>query len=148
MVSMPEGQAQKTIARLNFFLAQVKAKEDELRNLERQFHVQLKRLPNQAIYGPTNLDVALSVMAEVEERLVHVQATLRRLQVFRRRAQQEIDALRLTVQVEEAKEALAALAARPSQDAESAAEMRRLHASIEEYSQRAAALITGAEQTV
>ena len=70
----------------------------------RQFRTQLNRLPRQAIYERTTLDVVLSSMAEIQERLDHTQAARQHLLAIKQRSSDELSALELTQKVEEAKE--------------------------------------------
>ena len=64
-------QLRQATARLRLFLAEIKSREEQLDGMVRQFQAQLDRLPRQAIYGRTTLDLALSAMAEIQERLDH-----------------------------------------------------------------------------
>jgi chromosome segregation ATPase len=143
-------QLQQAMARLRLLLAEIEAREKQLEGLIKQFQAQLDRLPRQVIYGRTTLETALSSMAEIEERLAYGEATRRHLLAIKRRAQQELEALELTQQVEEAKEALATLQDRvQAQDVRDEAmeeEMKRLEEFIAEYSKRAGRSITSAYQ--
>ena len=136
--------------KLRFFLADIQAREQKLDNMIRQFQVQLGRLPRQAIYERITLDVALSAMAEIEERLSHAQLTRQHLLAIKQKASDELSALVLTQQVEEAKEALRHLKERSVSDDKSneevSAEIRRLEDFITEYSKRAERAITSGLQ--
>ena len=138
-------QIRQATARLRLFLAEISAKENDLNALIRQFRTQKERLPRQAIYGRTTLDMVLSAMAEIEERLEHARAVHRHLTAIKRKAEDELVALELTQQVEEAKDNLKQLkASGPSglSDGELSSEIRRLEGFIAENSKRAEHAIT------
>ena len=142
-------QLRQTTARLRLFLAEMRSREEDLDSMIRQFRTQLDRLPRQAIYGKTSLDLALSAMAEIQERLTHTQATRQHLLAIVQRVTDELLALELTQQVEEAKESLRDVKARASAgevDESLAAETRRLEAFIAENSKRAERAITSGPQ--
>lgn len=135
---------------LRLMLAEIRGREEELDAMIHQFRTQLDRLSRQAIYGKTTIDMALSAMADVEERLSHAQAVRHHLLAIKRRAADELSALELTRQVEEAKETLGKLkssAAMPGRmDEAVAAEVRRLEEFIADYSKRAERAITSSFQ--
>lgn len=111
----------------------------------RQFRTQKERLPRQAIYGRTTLDMALSAMAEIEERLEHARSVHRHLTAIKRRAVDELAALELTQQVEEAKDNLRRLKDSGTgglSDDELSSEIKRLEEFIAENSKRAERAIT------
>ncbi len=113
--------------------------------LVHQFRTQMGRLPVQAIYGRAALDVALSAMAEIQERLDHAQSEKDHLLAIKQRATDELTALQLTQQVEEAKRALRDIKAKEALsglEADEAAEARQLEEFITEYSKRAERAIT------
>ena len=116
----------------------------------RQFRTQLDRLPRQAIYGRTTLDLALSAMAEIQERLDHAQLTRQHLLAIVQKATDELRALELTQQIEEAKCALEELIAQAQPagqtDEKVAAEVRRLEEFIAEHSKQAERDITSSFQ--
>ena len=62
-------QLQQAMAALRLSLAEIRHKEEQLDASIAQFRTQLRRLPRQTIYGRAPLDMALSAMGEVEERL-------------------------------------------------------------------------------
>ena len=133
-------------ARLRLFLADIKSREEQLDGMVRQFRTQLNRLPRQAMYGQTTLDIVLSSMAEVQERLNYTQVARQHLLAIKQRATDELSALELTQKVEEAKEALKDLKSRSDGAARVddgvVAEMRRLEEYIAEYSKQAERAIT------
>lgn len=132
-------------ARLRMFLAEATNREKQLDQLVRQFNLQLKRLPRQAIYGRTPLDLSLSAMGEVEERLNDALATRERLRAVKKQAEEEIQALEVTRQVEEAKQSLEKLRLEQGiQDSSEgvAEEIKRLEQFINDYSKMAERAIT------
>ena len=143
-------QLRQTTARLRLMLAEMRSREEQLESMVRQFQTQLARLPRQAIYSKTTLDAALSAMAEIEERLNHTQTERQHLIAIRQRATDELSALELTRQVEEAKETLRDLKAREASaehmDEDVSAGVRRLEEFIAEYSKRAERSITSGSQ--
>ena len=139
-------QLRQATARLRLFLADIKSREEQLDGMVRQFRTQLNRLPRQAMYGQTTLDIVLSSMAEVQERLNYTQVARQHLLAIKQRATDELSALELTQKVEEAKEALKDLKSRSDGAARVddgvVAEMRRLEEYIAEYSKQAERAIT------
>ena len=134
-------QMQQVVATLKLTLAEIKAKEDQLDAMVRQFETQLSRLPRQAMYGKAPLDLALNAMAEVEERLQHARTTREHLLSIKQRAQKELEALEVVQRVEEAKASLAKLKARIGNDEEgeqkAQQQIRRLEEYITQYSKQA-----------
>ena len=143
-------QLRQATARLRLFLAEIRSREEQLDSTIRQFRTQLNRLPRQAMYGRITLDIVLSSMAEVQERLNYAQATRQHLLAIKQKATDELSALELTQKVEEAKEALKNLKSKSdgaaSADAGAVAEMRRLEEFIAEYSKQAERAITSSFQ--
>jgi chromosome segregation ATPase len=139
-------QIRQATARLRLLLAEIRGREDQLDNTIRQFRTQLSRLPRQAIYERTSLDMALSAMAEVEERLNHAQVTRQHLLAIKEKASDELSALELTQQVEEAKETLGSLKRRESfaerEDIGLSAKIRHLEKFIADHSKKAERAIT------
>ena len=136
----------QAMARLRLVLAEIHHRETQLEQQIRQFRLQQQRLPRQAIYGRAPLDLSLAAMGEVEERLADARANHKRLLSIKKRAEEELKALEVTRQVEDAKAALTALRQEASDSAEpdddAAAEMRRLEQFIAEYSKVAERAIT------
>lgn len=139
-------QIQQAMARLRLLLADIESRSQQVQVMVRQFRAQLKRVPRQAIYGHANLDMVLSAMSEVEDRLANAEAIQRRLEAIRARAQQELEALRLLQEVDEARKLLEQLKARVQEagdvDKDTQAEIKRLEAFIAENSQRAGRTVT------
>ena len=102
-------QFEQAMATLRLGLAEMRAKEDQLDALIGQFQTQLRRLPRQVVYGQTSLDLSLTAMGEIEERLEDAVATRRRLLAIKDTATQELEALQLLKRVDEARSKLASL---------------------------------------
>ena len=138
-------QLQSTMATLRMSLAEIQDKERQLDARISQFRTQLRRLPRQVVYGNTGLDASMSAMGEIEERLADVVASRRRLLEFKRAAEEELEALGLIKQVDEARHQLQALRQRvrtSGEDKDTKAEIRRLESFIAEHSKRAEQAIT------
>jgi hypothetical protein len=136
-----------TIARLRLLLADVASRERGLQDQRRLLRDQQNKLVTFSMYGDSTLDSVLAMLAEVQERLTHLDATSSSLAAIRKRAEDELESLQLTKGIEEAKVLLLDLQARQaapigSGEALSAseiqAEIARLQALINEASERAA----------
>ena len=133
------------MATLRMSLAEIQDKERQLDARISQFRTQMRRLPRQVVYGNTGLDASMSAMGEIEERLADVVASRRRLLEFKRAAEEELEALGLIKQVDEARHQLQALRQRvrtSGEDTDTKAEIRRLESFIAEHSKRAEQAIT------
>ena len=141
-MTMP--QMQQAISNLRLLLVSVRAKDDELESLARQFRRQLSRAPRYAIQGGNPLETTLHVMGEIQERLDDVEVQRKHLGEIRRQVESELVALNITEKIAQAKEELALLRASrdvgEEVDEERVAELRRF---IEEASLRAGEAITG-----
>lgn len=138
-------QMSQAVANLKLNLAETRAREDQLDAMIRQFETQLARIPRQTMYGGTPLDLALSAMEEVEERLLHAQTTRRHLRSIKERAQAELEALELVQRVEEARANLAQLRSQGSGDTldeDTQAQILQLGEYIAQYSKQAERAIT------
>lgn len=138
-------QLQQAMAALRLSLAEIRHKEEQLDASINQFRTQLLRLPRQTIYGRAPLDMALSAMGEIEERLRDAEDNRRRLLTVKKAALDELAALESVQQVDEARKALAQLRqqfGRQPASAEAAAEIRRLEQFIAQHSRRAEQTIT------
>ena len=146
---MSMSQLQQTMATLRMTLAELQNKEQQLDTLISQFRTQLQRLPRQVIYGRTPLEVSLSSMGEIEERLADTEATKRRLLAIKKTATEELAALESVKQVDEAKQSLASLKRQmrlEGETLEGLAEVRRLEYFIAEHSRLAEQVITSRYQ--
>ncbi len=138
-------QLQQAMAALRLSLAEIRHKEEQFDASINQFRTQLRRLPRQTIYGRAPLDMALSAMGEIEERLRDAEDNRRRLLTVKKAALDELAALESVQQVDEARKALAQLRqqfGRQPASAEAAAEIRRLEQFIAQHSRRAEQTIT------
>ena len=138
-------QLQQAMATLRLSLAEIRYKEEQLDASIAQFRTQLRRLPRQTIYGGAPLDMALSAMGEIEERLRDAEDNRRRVLAIKQAAQDELAALESVQQVDEARKALAQLkqqAGREHLTDDVAAEIRRLEQFIAVHSKRAEQSIT------
>ena len=141
-MTMP--QMQQAISNLRLLLASVRAKDEELEALARQFRRQLERAPRYAIQGGNPLEMTLNLMGEIQERLDSVEEQRKHLSAVRKQVETELVALNITEKIAQAKEELAQL--RASRDAgENVDEGRiaELQRFIEEASLRAGEAITG-----
>ena len=136
-----------TIARLRLLLADVSSRERALEDQRRVCREQQNKLVTFSMYGDSSLDTVLTMLADVQERLTHIEATAHSLASIRKRAEFELESLQLTKGIEEAKVLLQQLQAKQAgpQDASDAltpaeiqAEIARLQALINEASERAA----------
>ncbi len=126
-------------------LANIRHQEEQLDAQIAQFRTQLRRLPRQTIYGRAPLEMALSAMGEIEERLQDAENNRRRLLAIKKAAQDELAALESVQQVDEARKELSQLkqqASRQPASEATAAEIRRLEQFIAEHSRRAEQTIT------
>ena len=142
---MAISQLEQAMATLRLGLAEMSAKEDQLDALIGQFQTQLRQLPRQVVYGQTSLDLSLTAMGEIEERLEDAVATRRRLLAIKDTATQELEALQLLKRVDEARSKLASLKNGPltgpnGDDARS--EIRQLEGFIAANSRQAEQAIT------
>lgn len=142
-------QLKEAMARIRLVLVEISAREEQMDAMIGQFRTQLERLPKQAVYGNAGLELALSAMEEVQDRLSHAKGVRQHLQAIKQKASDELSALQLTQQVEEAKGTLRDLQARvvaSESSEELAAEVRRLEEFIAEYSKQAEHAITSGLQ--
>ena len=146
---MTMSELQHTMATLRLTLAELQNKEQQLDALISQFRTQLQRLPRQVIYGRTPLEVSLSSMGEIEERLADTEAVKRRLLAIKKSAQEELAALDSVRQVDEARRSLANLkrqARSEEESEETLMEIRRLESFIADHSKLAEQVITARYQ--
>jgi hypothetical protein len=136
-----------TIARLRLLLAEVTARQAAIADQRRTFGDQHAKLVTFGIYGDATLDSVLAMLADVDERLAHVESTAHSLAAVRKRAENELESLQLTKGIEEAKVLMQQLQARQAgpidgpdalSPAEIQAEIARLQRLINEASERAA----------
>ena len=106
---MAISQLEQAMATLRLGIAEMRAKEEQLDAQVNQFRTQLRRLPRQVVYGQTSLELSLTAMGEIEERLEDAVANRRRLLAIKDTAIQELEALQLLKRVDEARSKLASL---------------------------------------
>ena len=146
---MAFSQLQKAISTLRISLAEIQDKERQLDSMISQFRTQLRRLPRQVIYGGTSLDSSLAAMGEIDERLADALARRRRLLAIKKSAIEELQALELVKQVDEARRSLQEANQRvrvSGEDEETMAEIQQLEGFIAEHSKRAERAITESYQ--
>ena len=134
-----------TIARLRLLLADVSSRERGLEDQRRVCRDQQNKLVTFSMYGDGSLDSVLTMLADVQERLTHIDATSQSLAMIRKRAEFELESLQLTKGIEEAKVLLQQLQAKQAAPSDAVlspeeiqAEIARLQALINEASERAA----------
>ena len=137
-------QMNRAMAALKLSLAEMRARDDQLKALVRQFETQLKRIPRQAMYGRAPLNLALGSMAEIEERLLHSRTQRRHLLTIMEQARLELEALVLVQRIESARKQLAQLRMQLSNgtDKDAQTEIIRLETYIAQYSKQAERAIT------
>ena len=106
---MAISQLEQAMATLRLGIAEMRAKEERLDAQINQFRTQLRRLPRQVVYGQTSLELSLTAMGEIEERLEDAVANRRRLLAIKDTATQELEALQLLKRVDEARSKLSSL---------------------------------------
>jgi hypothetical protein len=126
-----------TIARLRLLLADLTARDAALEDQRRTCREQHNKLVTFSLYGDSSLDSVLSMLADIDERLTHVEATSRSVAAIRKRAENELESLQLTKSIEEAKVLLHELQTKQA-NPESQAEIARLRSLINEASEQAA----------
>ena len=139
---MSVSQLEKAMANLRIGLAEMQNKEEQLDAQISQFKQQLRRVPRQAMYGQASLDASLAAMGEIEERLANAEAVRRRLLQIKASATQELEALVVLKQVDEAKTKLSALKRSRATDEETMAEIRQLEEFVAVQGARAGQAIT------
>lgn len=139
---------------LRLLLADLTARRQQTEALRDQLHGQIGRLVEFAVRQNGAVGNALAAMADVDERLTRAEADLRHLELLRRRAQEELDALVVTRGVADARARLEELERRrsdllaatetPPSGAltEIKAEMAELRAAIDDASAAAARALT------
>ena len=139
---MSVSQLEKAMANLRIGLAEMQNKEEQLDAQISQFRQQLRRVPRQAMYGQASLDASLAAMGEIEERLANAEAVRRRLLQIKASATQELEALVVLKQVDEAKSKLSALKRSRATDEDTLAEIRQLEEFVAVQGARAGQAIT------
>jgi hypothetical protein len=94
---------------LRLLLADLSARRQQTEDARVQLQAQIGRLVEFTVRRNGTVGNALAAMADVDERLVRAEADLRHIELLRRRAQEELDALVVTRQVADARARLDAL---------------------------------------
>ena len=139
---MSVSQLQTAMANLRIGLAEMENKESQLDAQISQFRQQLRRVPRQAIYGQASLDTSLAAMGEIEERLADAEGVRRRLLQIKASASQELEALIVLKQVDEARTKLAGLRRSGATDDATLTEIRQLEEFLAVQGRRAEQAIT------
>ena len=139
---MSVSQLETAMANLRIGLAEMENKESQLDAQISQFRQQLRRVPRQAIYGQASLDTSLAAMGEIEERLADAEGVRRRLLQIKASASQELEALIVLKQVDEARTKLAGLRRSGATDEATLAEIRQLEQFLAVQGRRAEQAIT------
>ncbi len=139
---MSVSQLEQAMANLRIGLAEMENKEAQLDAQISQFRQQLRRVPRQAMYGQASLDTSLAAMGEIEERLVDAEAVRRRLLQIKASASQELEALIVLKQVDEARTKLAGLKRSGATDDSTLTEIRQLEEFLAVQGKRAEQAIT------
>ena len=143
---MAISQLEQAMATLRLGIAEMRAREEQLDAQINQFQTQLRRLPRQVVYGQTSLELSLTAMGEIEERLEEAVASRRRLLAIKKTATQELEALQLLQRVDEARSKLASLKKKGLLEAPSVGdvqeEIRQLEGFIAANSRQAEQAIT------
>ncbi len=105
-------EIERRMALLRLMLADITTREEQCRANLQQLQTQQQRVIDFSVQRNASVASALSLLAETEERQRQEQMTLRHLHALRRRAQSELDALRLTQGVTDARKRLAELETR------------------------------------
>jgi hypothetical protein len=132
------------IGRMRLLLADVSTREEQLNQDIHQSENQTKKLLNFTLYGESPLDMSLTMLGEVEDRLELSLKQLKHLKMIRARLESEIESLQLTKRVEQLKVELALLTNQKDQSLRDGTEAQRildLQAEINEVSERAARTI-------
>ncbi len=108
-------EIERRMAMLRLMLADITARQEQGRANEQQLAAQHQRIIEFAVQRNAGVANALALLAETEARLEQERMTLRHLEELRRRAQRELDTLRLTQSVSDAQQRLAQLQARRQQ---------------------------------
>ena len=130
------------MANLRIGLAEMQNKEEQLDARISQFKQQLRRVPRQAMYGQASLEASLAAMGEIEERLADAEGVRRHLLQIKASTTQELEALVVLKQVDEAKNKLAALKRSRATDEGTLAEIRQLEEFLAVQGRKAEQAIT------
>ena len=99
----------KRLGLLRLLLADIQGKQAQLAEMEGQYQAQLSRIVDFVVYREGDVANALSLMSEVQGKLDEVVQTAAHLSLIENRATTELDVLKLTKQVTDARSQLADL---------------------------------------
>jgi chromosome segregation ATPase len=99
----------KRLGLLRLLLADIEGKQSQLVEMEGQYRAQLARIVDFVVYREGDVANALALMAEVQSKLEEVVQTAAHLALIESRAATELDVLKLTKQVSDARSQLAHL---------------------------------------
>ena len=102
-------ELEKRIGLLRLLLADVEGKHAQLSEMEKQYRSQLTRIVEFVVYREGDVANALSLMAEVQGKLEEVLQTASHLAMIASKAELELEVLRLTKGVAQARSQLAEL---------------------------------------
>jgi hypothetical protein len=102
----------RRVALLRLLLADIADRERRTKDGATQLRAQLTRIVDFTVQFNSGVANGLSALAEVEERLLREEMTLRHLELLRTRARRELDALVVTRSVADARARLVELEAR------------------------------------
>ena len=153
----------RRIGLLRLLLADLGARHEQAEHARAQLRVQMDQLVDFTVTRGGFVGNALGGMADLEERIGQAATTMRHVELLRRRAQQELDALLVTRGVMDARARLDELERRravllspgsapvPGEEqsgelGEIEAEIAELHATIEAASDAAVRALTGAQR--
>lgn len=105
-------EIERRTAMLRLMLADITARQEQSQANVHQLEAQHQRIIDFAVQHNASVANALALLAETEQRLNQERTTLRHLEALRRRAQSELDTLRLTRSVADAQQRLVELEAR------------------------------------
>jgi chromosome segregation ATPase len=99
----------KRLGLLRLLLADIQGKQSQLAEMGGQYQAQLSRIVDFVVYREGDVANALSLMSEVQSKLDEVVQTAAHLSLIESRATTELDVLKLTKQVTDARSQLADL---------------------------------------
>lgn len=99
----------RRVGMLRLLLADLTARHEQTEALQGQLRSQIERLVEFTVQRNAIVSNALAAMAEIDERLIRAEADLRHIEMLRRRAQDELDALLVTRGIADARARLAEL---------------------------------------
>lgn len=143
----------RRVGMLRLLLADLTARRQQTEDLRTQLGQQVERMVEFTVRRNAIVSNALAAMAELDERQRRAEADLRHIELLRKRAQDELDALLVTrgigearARLEELEREAETLRAAPAPEegrlGEIAAEMAELRAEIERASEEAARALT------